>query len=312
MRRNILILWLLLPALVLAACQGADSTQTARPAEPGRPSVLATTGIVADVVSQVGGDRIDLKVLLPAGTDPHNYSPAPQDAVLLSEADLIFANGAGLETFLQTLINSAGAAGRLVEVSDGIQLLTVAEETGHAGEEDHTGDPHTWVDPNNVLIWVDNIQQALSEADPDHAAVYQANADAYRAQLTDLDAWIREQVAAIPEENRRLVTDHMEQGYFADEYGFTLVGALIPGYSTLSEPSAKDMAEIEDAIRALGVKAVFVGNTINPTLAERVAADTGTQLVYIYSGSLSAAGGEASTYLDYMRYNVNAIVGALK
>ncbi|MEM5775715.1 MAG: zinc ABC transporter substrate-binding protein, partial [Anaerolineaceae bacterium] len=160
--------------------------------------------------------------------------------------------------------------------------------------------------------WVDNIQQALSEADPDHAAVYQANADAYRAQLRDLDAWIREQVAAIPEENRRLVTDHMEQGYFADEYGFTLVGALIPGYSTLSEPSAKDMAEIEDAIRALGVKAVFVGNTINPTLAERVAADTGIQLVYIYSGSLSPAGGEASTYLDYMRYNVNAIVGALK
>ncbi|MEM5774718.1 MAG: metal ABC transporter substrate-binding protein, partial [Anaerolineaceae bacterium] len=151
MRRNILILWLLLPALVLAACQGADSTQTAQPAEPGRPSVLATTGIVADVVSQVGGDLIDLKVLLPAGTDPHNYSPAPQDAVLLSEADLIFANGAGLETFLQTLVENTGAAGRLVEVSDGIQLLTAAEEAGHAGEEDHTGDPHTWVDPNNVL-----------------------------------------------------------------------------------------------------------------------------------------------------------------
>ena len=312
MRRKSLILWILLPALLLAACQSGDASGTAQPDNSGLIKVVATTGIVGDVVSQIGGEYTDLQVLLPSGTDPHNYSPTPQDAVMLSEAQVIFANGAGLETFLQSLVENAGASGRLVEVSDGIQLLEAADEGGHTGEDSHTGDPHTWVDPNNVMIWVDNIEQALSEADPTHSTNYQTNADAYRAQLTELDAWIREQVAAVPEENRSIVTDHMEQGYFADEYGFTLIGALIPGYSTLSEPSAKDLAQIEDSIRELGVKAVFVGNTINPTLAERVAGDTGTQLVHIYSGSLGPAGGEASTYLDYMRYNVNAIVGALK
>jgi ABC-type Zn uptake system ZnuABC Zn-binding protein ZnuA len=205
------------------------------------------------------------------------------------------------------LLESAGAKDKLVSVSDGIPLLKMPD-----GSQEQGNDPHTWVDPNNVKIWIDNILKALIASDPDHATAYQSNADAYTRQLDDLDVWIRTQVATIPEARRRLVTDHMEQGYFAQQYGFTMVGALIPGYSSLSEPAAKELAAIEDAIRNLNVLAVFVDKTVNPTLAERVTADTGTQLVYIYSGSLSPANGEASTYLDYMRYNVNAIVNALK
>lgn len=293
--------------LLLSACSGQNAST--RPSADAGLNVVATTSIVGDVVAQVGGDHIHLQVLLRAGTDPHSYSATPQDAARLADAGVIFANGAGLETFLQPLLESSGAADRLVEVSNGIELQQMSGDQ-HADEQG--SDPHTWTDPNNVKIWVENIRKALSTADPDNSADYQANAEAYIRQLDELDGWIREQAAQIPEGKRDLVTDHMEQGYFAKEYGFNLVGALIPGYSTLAEPSAKELAQIEDAIRSLGVTAVFVGNTVNPTLAERVAADTGTRLVYIYSGSLSPADGEASTYLDYMRYNVNAIVGALK
>ncbi len=293
--------------ILLAACDGQKTSTETSPAGNAGLSVVGTASIVGDVVAQVGGEYIDLKVLLPVGTDPHSYSPTPQDAAMLADADVVFANGAGLESFLGTLLESAGATDKLVTVSDGIALL---EGTGD--EHGHGADPHTWTDPNNVKIWVNNIQKALSTADSKNATAYQSNADAYLKQLDELDGWIRGQVALIPEGKRSLVTDHMEQGYFAQEYSFNIVGALIPGYSTLSEPAAKDLAAIEDAIRSLGVTAVFVGNTVNPNLAERVAIDTGTQLVYIYSGSLSPADGEAATYLDYMRYNVNAFVGALK
>ncbi len=149
-------------------------------------------------------------------------------------------------------------------------------------------------------------------ADPAHAAEYAANADAYINELTALDAWIREQVAQIPEANRRLVTEHATFGYFAARYGFEQVGAIIPSLSTGSSPSAQELAKLEDTIRASGVKAIFVGSTVSPDLSRRVADDTGVQLVPLFTDSLSAAGGGADSYLAFMRYNVTAIVEALK
>ena len=190
-----------------------------------------------------------------------------------------------------------------------MKKTTLLEDAGNQ----HLGvDPHAWVDPNNVIQWVKTIEQQLSSTDPKNAASYQANAENYRTELQNLDAWIREQVAQIPPENRKLVTDHTLFGYFADEYGFEQVGALIPGYSTLAEPSAQELAAMEGSIASLDVHAIFVGNTVNPALAERVAADTGTQLIYVYTGSLSEPGGEADSYLAYMRYNTTAFVKALK
>jgi ABC-type Zn uptake system ZnuABC Zn-binding protein ZnuA len=184
----------------------------------------------------------------------------------------------------------------------------------HEGDEhDHEGiDPHTWTDPNNVIVWVYNIEHELSEADPENVKAYAANAESYEAELETLDSWIREQVAQIPDENRKLVTDHTLFSYFVGEYGFEQIGTLIPGYSTLAEPTAQELAAIEDAINELDVKAVFVGNTVNPALAERVAEDTGTKLIFVYTGSLTEPDGEAPTYLEYMRYNTNAFVDALK
>lgn len=283
--------------------------------------ILATTTLVGDVVRQVGGDAIQLDVLLPSGGDPHSFEPTPQDILKLAGADVLVINGAGLETFLERLIASANSQAKVIDASQGIALLASPEAHEHDHEheqegEDHSehpaGDPHVWMDPNNVLIWVDNIERSLSEMDAANAATYHANAQNYRQELQQLDEWIRQQVAQIPPANRKLVTDHLVFTYFAEEYGFTQVGAVIPGYSTLAEPSAQELAALEDAIRELGMKAVFVGNTVNPALAQRVAQDTGVRLVFIYTGSLSQPGGEAATYLDYLRYNVRAIVEALQ
>ena len=317
-----LIFFLAAFAVMMSACAPSPATPAPTSAEIQPLQVVATTSIVADVVGQVGGERVTVTTLLPIGTDVHTYEPAPQDLAKVAEARLVFVNGAGLEEFLQVLIENAGSADRVVEVSKGIELKDFGahthdhegEEHSHEGEE-HShegGDPHTWVDPNNVKIWVENIRAALTAADPAGEEIYRANAQAYLAKLDELDAWVRQQVEQIPPQNRKLVTDHLLFGYFAERYGFEQIGAIIPGYSTAAQPTAQELAAIEDAIREFGVKAVFVGKTINPTLAQRVAEDTGIQLVGLYHGSLSAAGGEAATYLDYIRYNVTQMVNALK
>jgi manganese/iron transport system substrate-binding protein len=275
--------------------------------------VVATTNIVGDVARNVGGDHTALTVLMPPGVDPHAFEPTPQDIAAVSRAHVVFANGAGLEAFLNRLLESAGAGDRVVPLSQGIQLLKTS--AGPAGAQDHDGedgDPHTWTDPNNVILWARNAASALSSLDPANAEAYEAHAQAYITELEALDAWIREQVAQIPENRRYLVTDHLMFAYLAQAYGLEQIGTIFPSYSTLAEPSAQEVARLEDAIREVGVPAVFVGKTVNPALAERVAADTGVQLVFLYTGSLSEPRGQAATYIDYMRFNVNAIVAALR
>lgn len=304
---TIIFLW-----VTAAAC----GVQIKQPAVHGQLQVVATTTIVGDVVHQIGGDQINLDVLLPLGADPHSFDPSPKDVAKIADADVVFANGGGLEAFLINLIDSANAQSKLVYVSEDIDFLEFGgdDHGDEEEEEDHAEDvdPHTWTDPNNVMVWVENILRVLLEKDPQNKASYQANAERYGDELRELDSWIRVRVDQIPDQNRKLVTDHALFGYYAEEYGFEQVGALIPGFSTLSEPTAKELAEIEDSIRNLSVKAVFVGRTVNPTLADRVATDTGVRLVFVYTGSLSDVEGDAATYLDYIRYNTNAFVDALK
>ena len=298
----------ILPVLLLVlltACQPASAISASG------LNVVATTSIVADVVQQIGGDAFTVSTLLPPNAEPHNFQPSPRDMAMVANASIIFANGAGLEEFLQPLIENAGTQARVVEVSDGIQLLEAPAEESDDGDV-YTGDPHTWVDPNNVLVWVENIRAALVELDPSNAAIYQDNAEKYTARLKELDGWVTEQVALIPAANRILVTDHLVYGYFAARYDFEQIGAIIPGFSTSSSPSAQDLAQIEQAIRAHNVRAIFVSDSITPTLAQRVSDDTGVQLVRLYHESFSEPGGPAATYLDMIHYNVNAMVAALK
>jgi ABC-type Zn uptake system ZnuABC Zn-binding protein ZnuA len=290
------------------------SPLAAVPLAPGEKlSVLATTSIVGDIVKNVGGEPIDLEVLLPLGTDPHAFDPTPRDLARVADADVIIVNGLGLETFLAKMLKSAGSGIPVVVVSKGVETRHLEETEARVEEPQHDeDDPHVWLTPANAKVFVDNIEHALSALDPAHTATYQANAAAYRMELETLDNWVQTQIDMIPPENRQLVTDHDTFGYYAERYGLEMVGAVLPGYSTISEPSAQELAALQNAIKQYGVKAVFVGSTVNPVLAKRIAEDTGIQLVLLYTGSLGEAGSGAATYVDYIRYNTQAIVEALK
>jgi ABC-type Zn uptake system ZnuABC Zn-binding protein ZnuA len=294
-------------SLALSACssQSNDSTDE-------RLKVIATTTIVGDVVSKVAGDLIDLEVLLPVGTDPHTFVPTPQDLVKISQADILFINGVGLETFLESYLESAGNEVRVIEVSEGGKVIQSSQAHQDDNDVHEESDPHTWNDPENVKVWVDNIAVALIEIDPNNAKLYRENAEAYQRELDQLDTWIAGQVAEIPLEKRKIISDHDSLAYFAERYGFKRIGTVIPSVSTLAEPSAKEIAQLEDVIRQEDVDAIFADLATNPVLVERIAKDTGAKIVLIYSGSLTEPEGQAGNYIDYMRYNVSAIVEALK
>ncbi len=304
-----LIVLFVLIVLVVAGCQASPAQQ----ANPSLIQVTATTSIVADIVRQVGGDYVQISTLVPIGTDEHQYQPTPQDVAKVADASVVFENGLGLEVFMDKLIQNAGGKARIVSVSDGItpQQFPGDIKLNDVPSSNQAGDPHVWVDPENVQIWVKNIEQTLSQIDPNHAQEYARNAQATLDSLTTLDEWIKTQVAAVPADSRKIVTDHLIFGYFCARYGFDQVGAIVPSYSTSSEPSAQDLAALEDAIRAMKVKAIFLGQNVSSTLAQRVAGDTGIKLIQIYTGSLTTSDGPAPTYQDYMRYNVNAIVTGL-
>jgi ABC-type Zn uptake system ZnuABC Zn-binding protein ZnuA len=313
--KNFIILGLMV--LIVTACASpTGSTGSTAGGEKGKVSVVATTTIVGDVVRQIGGDRINLTVLMPVDTDPHTYEPTPKDMAKTADAGVIFVNGLGLEGFIETMVKNSSGGLKVISVSDGVSprefsASEQALENPDAGTA-KSYDPHVWVDPNNVKVWVENIRKALTQIDAGGSEVYQKNADAYLQQLDELDQWIQAQTATVPEANRKIVTDHVQMGYFAERYGYDQIGAIIPSYSTVSQPSAQEIAKLEDTIRNLKVKAVFVGENANPTLAKRIADDTGVQLVYFYTGSLSKVGGPAATYLDYMRYDTSVITKALK
>ncbi len=277
--------------------------------------IACTTTIVGDVVSQIVGENAEVWVLLPIDADPHAFEPRPQDLVALERADLIFVNGVDLEAGMVDILE--GVATPIVPLSDALVGLLPAD--GHEADEDdasdaheHEGvDPHVWFDPTLVAQWIDIIVDSVGSLVPSAVPSLIDQADAYRRELETLDAWIVASVAAIPEERRHLVSDHRVLAYYAHRYGFTLAGAVIPGISSLAEPSARGLAELITAIEQLDVPAIFVGTTANPALAEQVAADTGTHVVLLYTGSLSTADGPAGTYLDFMRYTTTAIVKAL-
>ncbi len=319
MRTNSRDLWIILSGLVVlllasvSACGGSGPAgqtagSTPLPIGPGgKLQVVATTNLIGDVVGRVGGDRIRLTTLMAMGADPHSYVPTPSDTAAIHDAHLLFANGAGLEEFLaETLANAGGDAVR-VDLSDGLTLRQLSD--GHEGEEGD--DPHVWFDVHNVVRWVTAVEGALSALDPTNAAAYRANAEAYTRELEALDAWIIRQVSTIPEANRKLVINHPVLGYFAGRYGLQQIGAVYP-LNPSAEPSAQDLAALEEMVHQFGVPAVFAENTVSAKLAEQVSRDTGVRLVLLYTDSLGGPGTGAETYLDLMRYDVQAIVEALK
>jgi len=300
-----------------------------------RLQIMTTTTIITDVVSQISGDRADVSGLMAVGANAHNYEPVPRDMARVEKADLVFVNGFGLEEGLLSFLDSA-KTGRVVEVSSGIEVIGFddshddhdqeADHDDHDEEADHDDhddddhhheiDPHTWTSPRNVMVWVDNIVAALEEADPANAGYYRERADLYRGELTRLDDEIRAALAAVPQKDRILVADHKAFNYFARDYGFIVGGALIPRFSTNSEPTARDLAELIRYIKEQDVKALFLGTTSSEAvkkMANAVQGELGYPLpvVSVLTGSLLPAGQEGDDYQGFIRYNVKQIVRGL-
>lgn len=280
-------------------------------------SVLAIETFLADVAQNVAGGRLTVAALLPIGVDPHSFEPTPGDVAKVVRSDLLIVNGAGFEEFLEEMLRNARGQRLVIEASAGLTSRTAREGEAPATDADaghhHEVDPHFWLDPNNVIKYVENIRDGLSRADPEGAATYAANAQAYIAQLRELDAWIVEQVKVVSPERRILVTNHESFGYFADRYGFKVVGTVIPGASAGASPSAQQMRRLVESIKATGARAIFLETGANPQLAQQVARETGVKVItQLYTHSVSEAGGPAPTYVEMMRYNTRAIVETLK
>jgi ABC-type Zn uptake system ZnuABC Zn-binding protein ZnuA len=270
-----------------------------------RPDVLTTTTVLADIARNVAGDQLVTESLLPFGTDPHSYQPVPQDTRKINESKVLIVNGADYERSLESLLANAGNKKEFIEASAGLRLIS---DSG----DDQEVDPHLWLDPNNVIVYVDNIREGLTHFNPDGADVYEANARAYIAQLQELDAWINGQVAQIPPQRRVLVTNHDLMEYFAERYGFKVVGSVINGYSSDASPSAQEMADLVERIKLFEVPAIFLDATDNPTLAQQIASETGVKVVTDLHFESLTEGAPAGTYIDMMRYNVTKIVEGLK
>ena len=265
-----------------------------------RPKVAASTTIVADVLARVGGDDIDLTTTLPQGADPHEFEPTPREIEALSQADVLFISGLGYEMILQRTLSQAGLAPPTVVLSEGLE-----------SEVDPAEDPHVWLDPRNVMLWIDNAARALAALDPTHSDAYSARASAYRAELEALDLRLEALLEDVPQERRQVVTDHQTLGHLAARYGLEVVGSLIPGPSDAAEPSARDLAELQSTMQIEGIRVILLTSLQNQPLAERVAADRGARLVRLYVESLSEAGGPADSYVGLMEYNLAAIGEAL-
>jgi len=296
-------------------------SRSARPADSGAnirgAPVVAVETFLADFTRQVAGDRLTVKSLIPAGVEPHGYEPTPQDIAAVADARLLVVNGAGLEAFLARLLANAGGGRPVVEASAGLVSRTaregeVTEGSGMAAGPSAEPDPHFWLDPVLAIRYVQNIRDGLIRIDPAGEAAYRTNAEAYIARLRGLDVWIKSRVAAIAPAQRMLATNHESLGYFADRYGFRIIGTVIPSVSTEASPTARQLARLVDGLKAAGARAVFLEAGGNPQLARQVAEESGIKVVTeLFTHSLSDASGPAPTYLDMMRTDVNAIVGAL-
>lgn len=299
-----------------SAEDGAPATTPA-----GRLKVVATTNIVGDVVSQVAGDAVDLTVLIPLGGNPHGYTPTPRDTGRIEAGDVVFTNGFGLEEQLLEVVE-ANATGSVVAVSRNIEADDHDDHADHDDHDDHDHhhagqDPHVWFDPNLVMTWTDVIADTLSQADPEHAAEYRAGAQAYRGELEALDQEIREAVAQISPGRRKLVLDHASLDYFAERYGFEVIGTVIPDTTDQAEPSAQAVAQLVEVLREENVRTIFVGGTASDglrNLAEAVAQEVGGPVTVstLLTGSLAAPGEDGDSYLSFMRYNLSQIAENLQ
>lgn len=266
--------------------------------------VVATTTQVGSIARAIGGDAVEVTVLVPPGVEAHDFELTPAAGAALERADVILVSGAGLEDWLDAAIETIGDASRIRDLSDGIEL-----RRSTAGDLD----PHYWLSGPNAVRMVENARDALSEAAPAEADGFAGRADALVAEIHAADAEARRLIDAIPAGRRQVVTDHDAIGYFLDEYGLELVGSIYPALDVASEPSARDIELLVDAIREDGPVVIFVESAANPRLARAVAEETGSTLIEtpLYTDSLGPEGSGADSLPGMLLYDARVIAEGL-
>jgi zinc/manganese transport system substrate-binding protein len=299
----------------------------ATPALAAEVNVVASFSILGDMVHRIGGDRVAVTSIVGPDSDTHVYDPRPADVAALAGADLFVVNGLGFEGWLDRLVGATGYEGPVLTASSAIAPREAGEEDEHEHEahDDHHDehdhdehdahdhgvfDPHAWQDVSNGVLYVTAIAAGLCEIDTAGCAGYEANAEAYAAELTALDADIRERIAGLPAARRTVITSHDAFGYFGAAYG---VRFLAPeGINTDAEPSAAAVAALIRQIRAAGVTAVFVENMSDGRLVQQIADETGAVPGgSLYADALSGPDGPAPTYLDMMAHNADLLIAAM-
>lgn len=301
MRRCVLVVAVTLAGFTAAMPSVAQENPQAK------LKVLATFSILADMVKNVGGDRVEVTALVGPNSDAHVYSPAPTDARKVAEAKVVIVNGLGFEGWMARLVKASGTKAQSVVASKDVKPRRQAGGQGHS----HGGtDPHAWQSVANAKIYVANIRDALIAADPAGKAAYAANVTAYLAKLDALDKEVYDAVAAIPKDRRRIITSHDAFGYFQQAYGIEFIAPQ--GVSTESEASAKDVARIITQIKRQKIPAVFIENVSDPRLIQRIAQESGARIGgRLYSDALTDAKGDAPSYIDMIRHNIKQIATAL-
>ena len=267
---------------------------------------VTTMSILADMVKQVGGDRVEAENIIPIGAGPEDYQPTPADAQKIAAADIVFYNGHGLEEWLADLFTSAAKPGQpQIAVSEGLQAVDVGSADFKAGN------PHFWMSAAYGAKYVEKIRDGLIQIDPGGKDAYTSNADASIKQLLALNDELKQQARTLPESQRKLVINHDAFPYFADEYGFTIVGSLLGNPE--SELSAGDLARLVQAMKQQQVKAVFSESQFNPKVTKTLADEAGVQVVAdLYTDTLGDSSSGVTSYIDMLRFDMKTIVDALK
>lgn len=300
-------------ALLLAGCAQGGAQGSSSGAQPGASSgkghawassdqahVVATFYPMADFATKVGGTHAEVVCLVPAGTEPHDWEPTPDDLITIQTADLVVRNGAGMDDWLDGVLSSLGGdAPASVCASDGISLRTT----------DHGTDPHVWLDPNNASVEASNIAGALAQAKPEHAGEFHSNLSAFVTQLGELSQEFARRLTSLPK--HEIVVSHEAYGYLCDAFGLTQTG--IEGLSPDSEPDAARMAEIVDLVKAKGITTIFFEELVSPKVAETIAAETGATAVELspLEGLTSEQLAAGEDYLSVMRDNLEKLEKAL-
>ena len=293
-------------ALLLAglAFVSAGTSANSQDKTQGKIKVVATFSILGDLVKNVGGDRVEAVTLVGPNSDAHVFSPTPADAGTLAAAKLVFVNGLGLEGWITRLVKASGTRVPTVVASKGIKSRKMEDED-HPGKE--VTDPHAWQSIANAKIYVANIRDGLSKADPAGKGTYEFNAKVYLARLDELEWEVTAAIKRIPADHRKIITTHNAFGYFGAAYGLEFIAP--EGVSTDSEPSAKDVAKIIAQVRRQKIPAVFMENISDPRLMQQIAKETGARIGgTLYSDALSDSKGPAGSYIDMIRNNIRELL----